>query len=47
MRLVAALVALGLLASMIDSCQRTAHSAVVDDCLARTYKTQAQCEEAP
>lgn len=44
MRLVTALVVLGLLASLIESCQ---HGAAVDDCLARTYKTQQQCEEAP
>lgn len=44
MRLVTALVALGLLASLIESCQR---GAAVADCLARTYKTQQQCEEAP
>lgn len=44
MKLVIGLVALGLLASLIESCQ---HSAAVADCLARTYKTQAQCEEAP
>lgn len=44
MRLVTALVALGLLASLIESCQQGAD---VDDCLARTYKTQRQCEEAP
>lgn len=47
MRLIAALVALGLLASIIESCQQGQHRAAVDDCLARTYKTQQQCEEAP
>ena len=47
MKLVTALVALGLLASLIESCRQDQQGAVVDDCLARTHKTQAQCEEAP
>jgi hypothetical protein len=44
MKLITALIALGLLATIIESCQ---HRANVDDCLARTHKTQQQCEEAP
>lgn len=45
MKLAHALIAIGLLALLADSCQK--HRAAVADCLARTYKTQAQCEEAP
>ena len=52
MKLVSWLIMLALLAAAVESCQRAwmdedAHRAAVGTCLARTYKTVAQCEEAP
>ena len=52
MRLVTWLIMLGLLAAGLESCQRAwmdedAQRAAVGACLSHTYKTVAQCQEAP